>query len=67
MRTMCPKCETVKDTSKPKLAFVVTEEDFFPKRQPVTTFCDKCGVEFNIKMNGLHIKENQYESSVQSV
>ena len=67
MRTMCPKCETIKDASKPKLAFLVTEEDYFPKRQPVTTFCDGCGIEFNIKMNGLHFKENKNESSMSSV
>jgi len=67
MLTECPKCGTTKDTTKIKLKFVVRESDYFPKRPPVTTFCDNCGVEFNIRLNGLQVKENCYESNVCTV
>jgi len=67
MKTRCPKCETIKDTSKSKPAFVVSGEDYFPKRRPITTFCDECGTEFNITLNSLDIEENYNESALFAV
>ena len=64
MTTKCPKCGTVDDTDKPKLAFLVRESDYFPKRLPMTVVCGKCKTEFNIKLNEVQLKEKNYESSV---